>query len=96
MKTQSSLLSRLAIFAIAGLTLTAASFAGPDPMYTMVDGKMYVLQPLKKDATGHNGCMICTNGSVTMKGKKPKMLKNGEVVTSEGAMVPYAKQSHGG
>lgn len=91
-----SLLSRLALVALAGLALGSTAFAGPEPMYMMLHGKMYAVTPMTKDMTCKNGCKVGMNGMMTMPKAKGVMLKEGEAVSAEGMMTPAAKKLHGG
>jgi len=89
-------LTRLALTSLAVLCLGATVMAGPSPMYMMINGQMMEVRPLPKDVKLKNGCTVCTNGAViTPKGNKT-MIKNGDLVTSEGVIEPLAKHLHGG
>ena len=92
-----SLLTRLAIVAIAGLTLGSTAFAGPGVMYMMMHGKMYVVTPMTKDVTCKNGCKVGMDGMMSMPKAKGTMLKEGEMVSAEGVMMkPASLKAHGG
>ena len=97
MKATTSSLTRMALTALSVLCLGASVMAGPGPMYMMIDGKMMMVTPLTKDTTLKNGCKVCMNGAVISPKGKTMMLKDGEMVSSEGVkMQPLAKHTHGG
>ena len=94
-----SLLSRLALVALAGLALGSTAFAGPGPMpvYMMMHGKMWMCTPMTKDMMCKNGCKVGMNGMMTMPKAKGMMLKEGEAVSADGVMMkPGALKLHGG
>jgi hypothetical protein len=71
--------------------------AGPDPMYIMLNGKMMKVVPMTKDVTMKNGCKVCAAGTYTDAKGKTVYLKNGEMVSTEGALMkPAANKAHGG
>jgi hypothetical protein len=87
----------MTLTAFSVLCLGASVMAGPGPMFIMIDGKMMMVTPLTKDMTLKNGCKVCVNGAVTTPKGKTTMIKNGEMVSSEGVkMQPLSKLAHGG
>lgn len=96
MKSLTNSFTRAAVLGIALLSLGASAMAGPAPRYTMVEGQLYELKPVKKDVTLPNGCQVCVNGAVINKGKKTRF-HNGDVITSEGTVVTTpSRAGHGG
>ena len=86
------ILIRLAVAALAAFTLGSTALAGPGPMpiYMMMHGKMHTVTPMAKDAVCKNGCKVGMDGMMTMPKGKPAMLKEGDMVTSEGVRMPAA------
>jgi len=78
------------------LCLGSTVMAGPGPMYMMINGKMMVVTPMTKDVTLKNGCKICAVGTFTDAKGKTMYMKNGDMVSPEGAMVPASHKAHGG
>ena len=97
MITKTSLLTRTALALTAVLCLGSSVMAGPGPMYMMLDGKMMKVTPLTKDVTMKNGCKVCAAGTFTDTKGKTVYLKNGDMVSADGALMkPAANKAHGG
>jgi hypothetical protein len=77
----------LALGAFAFLCLGSTAFAGPDPAYVMINGKLMKVVPLAKDTTMKNGCKVCTVGVFTDAKGKTVFLKNGDVVYTNGTVA---------
>jgi len=96
MITKTSKLTRVALSLAAMLCLGSSVMAGPDRIYLMLNGKMMVATPMTTDVTLKNGCKVCSAGTYTDAKGKTMTLKNGDMVSAAGVMVPAAKQAHGG
>jgi hypothetical protein len=96
MITKTSKLTRLALASIAVLCLGSSVMAGPGPMYMMIGGKMMKVTPMTKDVTLKNGCKVCAAGTFTDAKGKTTTMKNGDMVTTEGELMPSAQHAHGG
>lgn len=89
------IVTRLAVLALAAFTLGSTAMAGPGPMYMMMHGKMYVVTPMAKDMMCKNGCKVGMDGMVTMPKSKPAMLKDGDMVTSDGVRMSATHKGRG-
>ena len=97
MITKTSKLTRVALSLAAILCLGSSVMAGPDPMYVMINGKMMKVVPMTKDVTLKSGCKVCTVGVWTDAKGKTVMLKNGDVILTDGTLMkPHSSKSHGG
>jgi len=96
MNTKTFGLNRLALTALGVLCLGATVTADPFPMYMMIDGRMMTVTPMTKDVTLKNGCKVCVNGAVIWPHGKRAMVKNGDMVSGAGVVIPSAKLAHGG
>jgi hypothetical protein len=97
MKSLATSLTRTTLLGVTLLAMGVSAMAGPVPTYTMMNGQLYELKPVKRDVKLPNGCQVCVNGAVIdSKGKKTRF-HNGDVVTSEGTVVVTpSKAGHGG
>ena len=97
MITKTSKFNRVALSLAAILCLGSTVMAGPGPMYMMIHGKMMMVTPMTKDVTLKNGCKVCAVGTFTDAKGKTVYMKEGEMVTPEGALMkPAANKAHGG
>jgi hypothetical protein len=97
MMTKTSMMTRMALSALAVLCLGSSVMAGPGPMYMMINGKMMTVTPMTKDVTLKNGCKVCAAGTFTDAKGKTTYLKDGAMVSAEGElMTPASKKAHGG
>lgn len=88
MKAKTSNLTRMAVTAVSILFLGASAFAGPMPMFIMFHGQMMRVLPMTKDMTLKNGCKVCMNGAVISSTGTKMMVKDGDMVSAEGAVMP--------
>ena len=96
MKTKTSYITRIAVTAVAALCLGASALAGPVPMFMMVHGQMMMLTPMTKDIKLKNGCKVCTNGAVISAKGTTIALKEGDMVSAKGTVLPPSSSSlHG-
>ena len=97
MITKTSKLTRVALSLAAILCLGCSVIAGPDPMYVMVNGKMMKVVPMTKDVTLKNGCKVCTVGVYTDAKGNTVMLKNGDMISTDGKLMkPQSNKANGG
>ncbi|HXA14872.1 MAG TPA: DUF6799 domain-containing protein [Opitutaceae bacterium] len=87
----------MALSLAAIFCLGSSVMAGPEPMYVMINGKMMKVVPMTKDVTLKNGCKVCTVGVWTDAKGNTVMLKNGDVISTDGKLMkPQSSKSHGG
>jgi hypothetical protein len=96
MITKTSKFTRVALALSAILCLGSSVMAGPGIQYMMINGKMMVVTPMTKDVTLKNGCKVCAAGTYTNAKGKTVYMKNGDMVSTQGDMIPAAKKAHGG
>lgn len=64
-------------------------------MFLMMHGHMMMLTPVDKEFSYSNGTKVMADGAVMMKGKK-MMLKEGQMISSEGVLMTHSSMAHGG
>jgi len=98
MKTKISSITRLALTGVTLLCLSASVLAGPS-MFMMYHGKMMMVTPMTKDMKLKSGCKVCMNGAVISSTGTTMSLKDGDMVSAEGVMMPPSppsRHAHGG
>jgi len=74
--------------AVSMLCLSASVLAGPAPMFMMIHGHMMMVTPMTKDMKLKNGCKVCMNGAVISATGEKMRLKEGDMVSAEGVIMP--------